>query len=165
MVTINVGRPRAVIPRGLIGLDVDRVTKTLRQAGFTNVTTEKAPSDAGVQPGQVLSLAPAGGRTVRLGQHITVTYAGGAARPPQMTPPSVTTSRESRQDTSSNNSPGRLARQGDDSAAAGSDETEGGSTAKKPGKPKGKGASGHEVGAWIQVDPRSLLPLDPNDLT
>jgi eukaryotic-like serine/threonine-protein kinase len=164
MVTINVGRPRAVIPGGLIGLDVDRVTKTLRQAGFTNVTTEKAPSDASVQPGQVLSLAPAGGRTVRLGQHITVTYAGGAARPLQMTPPSVTTSRESRQDTNSDNSAGRLAQQGDDSAA-GSQETEGGSTAKKPGKPKGKGASGHEVGGWIQVDPGSLLPLDPNDLT
>jgi hypothetical protein len=169
LVTINVGRPRAVVPGGLVGLDVDRVMKILRRAGFTNVTTEKAtPSNAGVAAGQVMSLDPAEGRTARLAQRITVAYAAEASRPLQVTPPSVATSRGSNKDTSSEKAPGRLARQGDDSAGAESQEGEGATTAKKSDKPrKGKGDPNEgEAGGRIHIDPKSLLPLNPDaDLT
>jgi beta-lactam-binding protein with PASTA domain len=169
LVTINVGRPRAAVPRGLVGLDVDRVTTILRQAGFTHVTTEKAtPANAGVPAGQVMSVDPAGGRTARLAQRITVTYAAAASRPLQVTPPSVTTSRrESSKGTSAEKSAGRLARQGDDSAEAGSNDGESGAATTKSEKPKkGRGdESRGEAGGRIQIDPKSLLPLNPDDLT
>jgi beta-lactam-binding protein with PASTA domain len=167
LVTINVGRPRAAIPRGLVGLDVDQVTTILRRAGFSHVTTEKAtPVNAGVPAGQVMSVDPAGGRTARLAQRITVTYAAEASRPLQVTPPSVTYSRrESSKDTSAEKSAGRLA-QGDDSAAAGSNDGESGATTTKSEKPKkGKGVSHGETGGRLEVDPKSLLPLNPDDLT
>ena len=173
-VTINVGSRRAAIPRGLVGLDVEQVRKMLRQAGFSNVRTEKATaSNARVQPGQVISLAPAGGRTVSLTHRITVTYAGGAALLPQSTPPSITAGRESSMDTSSGksenseNSAGRQARQGDNSAAAGSQETEGHTTMKKSDKPKkGKAdrAAHDPAGGSLLIDPRTLSLPNPTDL-
>jgi serine/threonine-protein kinase len=166
LVTINIGRPRAAIPGGLVGLDVDQVMKILREAGFRNVTTTKAtPSNAGVPAGQVMSLDPAEGRTARLAQRITVTYAAEASRPLQVTPPSVATSRGSSKDTSSEKSPGRLTRQGDDSAGAGSQQSESPAPKKQPDKSK-KGKGDHtdgQVDVRIHIDPKRLLPLNPAD--
>jgi beta-lactam-binding protein with PASTA domain/tRNA A-37 threonylcarbamoyl transferase component Bud32 len=173
IVTINVGSRRAAIPRNLIGLDVDKATKTLRLAGFMNIKIEKAlPSTQGVFAGQVMSIDPAEGRTVRLAERITVTYAGGAERAPQLgvTQPRVST-KGSGQNRPSDSPPGRLARQSDTSGAAGAHQAEGDDTKKsepkkdsgdltkaEPGKEKGGGDGGQ--GGGLRIDPKSLLPLD-----
>jgi hypothetical protein len=180
LVTINVGSRRAVIPRGLVGLDVDQVRKTLRRAGFTNVTTEKAtPSKAGVRAGQVMALDPAEGRDVPLARRITVTYAGEAARVPQMrkTLPAVTNSGKSRKESGSENPTDRQARQSDKSADEVSrradpdgqeeDESDTPTTDDKPeedDEPEEENEDGGDRGERLPIDPKNLLPLDPDDL-
>jgi len=87
IVAINIGPPRASIPLGLIGRDIDQVRKALRRAGFRNVRAEKVvPAFTDVTAGQVMWVAPAGGQIVPLGQRITVTYAGIAGHALTRTP-------------------------------------------------------------------------------
>ena len=86
-VVINIGPRRASIPRGLVGRDIDQVRKALRRAGLRDLKAEKVtPSFADVSAGQVMSVAPAAGQTVPLGQRITVTYAGVARHAGTRTP-------------------------------------------------------------------------------
>jgi hypothetical protein len=173
IVTINVGSRRAAIPRDLIGLDVDKATKTLRLAGFTNIKIQKAPpSTLGIFAGQVMSIDPAEGRTVRLAERITLTYAGGAEGPPQfgVTQPRVSTRGGSGQNARSDSSPGQLAGQSDKSAATGARQAEGDQTRKsEPKKDSGEprkenGGGSHGQGGGLHIDPKSLLPLDPAGL-
>jgi eukaryotic-like serine/threonine-protein kinase len=132
-VMINIGPRLASIPGGLIGRDVDQVTKALRQAGFQNIKTEKAkPLAAGVAAGQVILLAPAGGRTVALSEPITVTYAGKAATQPLTRPPSTTSGDRSGSETNAGYSRDSQVRESDIAADAGTaDRSDGGGKIKK----------------------------------
>ena len=75
-VEINVGPATAKIPNGLVGEDVDKVTKELEEAGFTNVQTEPVddpPGDA--DKDEVLSIDPDEGESVALDEDIVVRFA------------------------------------------------------------------------------------------
>ena len=75
-VEINVGPATAKIPNGLVGEDVDKVTKELEEAGFTSVQTEPVddpPGDA--DKDEVLSIDPDEGESVALDEDIVVRFA------------------------------------------------------------------------------------------
>jgi serine/threonine-protein kinase len=75
-VEINVGPATAKIPNGLVGEDVDKVTKKLEKAGFTSVQTEPVevpPGDA--DKDEVLSIDPDEGESVALDEDIVVRFA------------------------------------------------------------------------------------------
>jgi beta-lactam-binding protein with PASTA domain/tRNA A-37 threonylcarbamoyl transferase component Bud32 len=85
-ITLNEGPKTADIPDGLIGKDVDVVTRTLDNAGFTNVVSVAAKSeDPNTKPNQVLTLSPRSGTTTPLDTKITVTYATGKSAVPDFT--------------------------------------------------------------------------------
>ena len=84
--TLNEGPKTADIPDGLIGKDVDDVTKALDDAGFTNVASVKAKSeDPKTKPNEVLSVSPKSGTTTPLDAKVTVTYATGKSEVPDFT--------------------------------------------------------------------------------
>jgi beta-lactam-binding protein with PASTA domain/tRNA A-37 threonylcarbamoyl transferase component Bud32 len=85
-ITLNQGPQTADIPAGLIGKDVDAVTKTLDDAGFTNVVSVAAKSeDPRTKPNQVLNVSPKSGTTTPLDAKVTVTYATGKSAVPDFT--------------------------------------------------------------------------------
>jgi len=74
-VEINVGPATAKIPNGLVGEDVDKVTKELEEAGFTSVQTEPVEDPSGdADKDEVLSIDPDEGESVSLDEDIVVRF-------------------------------------------------------------------------------------------
>ena len=83
--TVNAGPDKVVVPKGMIGKDVDDAVTFAKENGFANVrkvaaTTE--PADAGAN--QVLSVRPAEGMRVASGTQLTLTYATGKSTIPNV---------------------------------------------------------------------------------
>ena len=75
-VEINVGPATAKIPNGLVGEDVDKVTKELEEAGFTSIQTEPVDDPGGdADKDEVLSIDPEEGESVALDEDIVIRFA------------------------------------------------------------------------------------------
>ncbi|WP_375430865.1 Stk1 family PASTA domain-containing Ser/Thr kinase [uncultured Friedmanniella sp.] len=84
--TLNVGPKTAKVPSDLVGTDVDDAEKALKDAKFTNVSTEPAESeDPDAKENEVLTVSPDEGEIVALDDKVVLTYATGESEVPMLT--------------------------------------------------------------------------------
>jgi serine/threonine-protein kinase len=78
--TVSGGANTIKVP-GVVGSQVDQAENVLRGSGFTNITTQDAPSDdPSVQPGEVTKQNPAEGSDAPKTQLITLTVSSGPSK-------------------------------------------------------------------------------------
>jgi beta-lactam-binding protein with PASTA domain/tRNA A-37 threonylcarbamoyl transferase component Bud32 len=84
--TLNVGPKSAKVPDGLVGVDVADAKRTLKEAGFTNVSADPASDEkADAKRNEVLAVEPGQGDTAALDDRIVLRFATGESVVPGLT--------------------------------------------------------------------------------